>query len=603
MQPLSATLSCFEDSCRVYVVRSGRSAVLIDFGSGAVLDALPALGVERVLAVLMTHHHRDQGQGLARAVEQGVPIFVPHAEQDLFHSVDAHWQAREVLNSYNNRQDRFSLLESVLVAGTLRDYATYTFGDLGFTVLPTPGHTTGSVTLTTTLDGVRIAFTGDLIAAPGKVWSLAATQWSYNGAEGVAASVASLLDLKDRRPDLLLPAHGEPMLEPEKAIDSLTERLGELLRHRLENPRLFQLRDEPFVALTPHLLWNRTSLAYSYVLLSKSRKALFVDFGYDFMTGMAAGFDRASRRPWLYTLPVLKRDFGVETIDVALPTHYHDDHVAGMNLLREVEGTRVWAAETFAEILERPTHYDLPCLWYDPVPVDRALPLGTPIQWEEYELTLYPQPGHTTHAVAVSLEVDGLHVLFSGDQYQGVTGWNYVYNNGFHPEDYAKSAALYRRLQPDLILSGHWEPYRVEPDYFDRLDECGETLSRLHRELLPGGTTGEGDLVTLRPYNLELTVGEKGKLEVTVCNPLDHPERVAVSLVAPQGWRVEPEVASTRLEAGAETCFRFTVLPAPQLVRRARVAAAVGFGGECPSQLAEALVTVTGKKGERVLEK
>ena len=48
------------------------------------------------------------------------------------------------------------------------------------------------------------------IAGPGQVWSLAATQWTYNGGEGLAATILSLLDLKDRQPTLLLPSHGEP---------------------------------------------------------------------------------------------------------------------------------------------------------------------------------------------------------------------------------------------------------------------------------------------------------------------------------------------------------------------------------------------------------
>ena len=472
--------------------------------------------------------------------------------------------------------------------------------------MPTPGHTTGSLTLLANIDDHCVAFTGDLIAAPGKVWSLAATQWSYNGAEGVAASVASLLELKERRPDLLLPSHGEPMLEPEEAVDALVENLWALLRHRRENPRLFQLREEPYVALSPHLLWNRTSEAYGYVLLSKSRKALFIDFGYDFMTGFAAGSDRASRRPWLYTLPTLKRSFGVEKIDVVLPTHYHDDHVAGLNLLRDACGTRVWAAETFADVLEHPRRYNLPCLWYDPIAVDRVLPLETPIRWKEYDLTLHPQPGHTTYAVAVSLHVDGARVLFSGDQYAdgSEARWNYVYNNGFHRDDYKRSAALYRRLQPDLVLSGHWEPYQVEPDYFDRLDERGETLSRLHRELLPleradfGGDEG----VRIRPYRLELPVGEKGRLEVTVRNSFTHAETATVTLVAPPLWQVEPEVASITLEAHGEGCLQFTLLPAPEPVRRARVAAEVRFGDKSLGWLAEALVTVTSETRTRRLK-
>src|SRR5512142_2283852 len=103
MQKISNQLYLFQDTCNVYVLQSGREAVLVDFGSGDVLDHLDEFGVERVTDVLMTHHHRDQGQGLARAAAAGIRIWVPQAEQELFHSVEAFWQARELYANYNMR--------------------------------------------------------------------------------------------------------------------------------------------------------------------------------------------------------------------------------------------------------------------------------------------------------------------------------------------------------------------------------------------------------------------------------------------------------------------------------------------------------------------
>lgn len=601
MERLSENLFRHEDSCVVYLVKDGSDAVLIDFGLGSVLDHLAEAGVARVTDVLMTHHHIDQAQGLERAVAAGIRIWVPHVEQDLFHSVQEHWQARGLDNDYNTREDRYSLLDDVPVHDTLRDYDLLRLGALEFQVVPTPGHTTGSISLLGNVDGREVAFTGDLIYAPGKLWSLASTQWSYNGAEGVAASVASLLDLRDRAPQTLLPSHGEPMSEPARAIDLLVSRLRRLLRERGQNPRLLELRKAPYEPLTHHLLRNRSAMAYHYVLLSESGKALFIDFGYDFLTGLAAGSDRASRRPWLYTLPALKRDFGVEAIDVVVPTHYHDDHVAGLNLLRRVEGAEVWAADLFADVLERPSDHDLPCLWYDPITVDRRLPLETPIAWEEYEFTLHHLPGHTHFAVAIDFRVDGKRVVAIGDQYQGgeAAQWNYVYKNGFGSDDYVKSAALLARLRPDLILTGHWDPHWPTDAYFEGLERNGRMLDRLHRLVLPaqrqssGAFGAGGSQAQVRPYRSSLARGGQRTLEVLVRNDSNCEERVVVDLRAPAGFTVEPESDSRLVPARGSMVLNFNVTAtAAEPGRRYRFAADMTVGDRRHGQAAEALISI-----------
>jgi glyoxylase-like metal-dependent hydrolase (beta-lactamase superfamily II) len=594
MQSLSKNLFVFRDTCNVYILKESRSAVLIDFGSGDVLAQLPALGIEHVHAVLMTHHHRDQGQGLARAVDAGIPVYVPHTEAELFRNVDVHWQARNVDDNYNVRQDRFSILEPIPITGTLEDYGSYPFGSLTFEIIPTPGHTTGSISITVKLDGQRLAFTGDLIAAPGKVWSMAATQWTYNGVEGVAAGILSLLDMQERQPDMLLPSHGEPMREPHAAIDLLVERFKALLGLRGTQLGMLDRRARPYEPITPHLLRHTQSVANSYVLLSERGTAMIIDFGYEFETGLPDGTDRASRRPWLYSLPVLKREFGVSRIDVALPTHYHDDHVAGINLLRRVEGAQVWAAEPFADILEQPKRYDLPCLWYEPIPVNRRLPLETSFQWEEYTFTLYPLPGHTRYAVAIAVEVDGKRVLISGDQYQGfdTPDPNYVYANRFEADDFARSAALYRELQPDLILTGHWMPLWTTTEYFDRLDTVGAKVEELHYNLLLDGATNDDVIARLLPYQAEVAPGESIQFQIEVTNPFAQPAEAKLTLVLPSGWQQPNDLPAFTIAPRATHTVAVT-LPAPPNfnARRARLAVDVTLNDTRYGQQAEALIT------------
>jgi glyoxylase-like metal-dependent hydrolase (beta-lactamase superfamily II) len=587
----------FRDTCNVYVLRSGRETILIDFGAGAVLDHLPELGVERVTDVLLTHHHRDQVQGLHRAEAEGIRIWVPPVERELVAEVDRRWACRQIENDYDLRQDRFSLLEQVAVAGDVAEYRTRRYGGVDVYALPTPGHTIGSVTYLVEVDGRRLAFCGDLLYGEGKVWSLAATQWTYGGVEGQAATVVSCGILGDQAPDLLLPAHGEPIDDPAPALALTRARLQELLDMWREQPwDLDAWQRRPWDPVTPHLLRNRTCLAHSYALLSESGAALLLDWGYDMHTGTTSASERAARRPQLASLDALRRDYGVDRIEVVVPTHYHDDHVAGINLLRDVEGTEVWAPENFVAVLEHPSRYDLPCLWFDPIPVDRALPLGRPVAWHEYELTPHPLPGHTLYAAAIELEVDGRRVLATGDQ-QATEGTrdvvlNYYYRNRFRIDDYVASAELYRSLRPDVMVSGHWPPRTVTDEYLERLLADGRRLAELHRELLPLEDVdfgAEGFGARIEPYRSAVPRGGNLELDVAVRNPFDRVESASVRLVVPDGWSAEEQ--RLELDAHAEALLRFRVVVGGP-ARRARVAADLTVGDVPFGQQAEALVDV-----------
>jgi len=488
----------------------------------------------------------------------------------------------------------------VPIAGTLEDYSVRQFGSYSFKVEPTPGHTVGSISLIATIDQQRVAFTGDLIAAPGKIWSLAATQWTYNGSEGIASTVLSLLNVKDLRLDRLLPSHGDPMPADATTIDPLIERLNRLRLARGQNPRLYPFREHPYQVVLPHLLYNVTSISNSYVLLSDSHKALMIDYGYDMVTWpFPGGSDRSSRRPWLYTLPMLKQEFGVQSIDVAIMTHYHDDHVAGLNLLRAVEGTQIWAAESFADVLEHPEAHNLPCLWYDPIRVDRQLPLNESFTWEEYTFTLYPLPGHTQYAVAIAFEVDGKRILATGDQYTDADGaqYNYVYESRFQISDYRRSAELYAELDADLILSGHHAPLAIRPGFFEMLRERGDILEQWHRDLLmlDSYNLGGSDFVArIEPYQATLLDDQIGQFCVIVRNPHPQTEMICLRIDTLSEWHATMPQNSALVAANAEARFMFTlVVPPATECYRVRIAADVTIGSQHYGQHAEALITVT----------
>ena len=567
-------VACFRDTCNVYVLRRAGEAVLVDFGDGDVLDHLAELEVARVSDVLLTHHHRDQLGGLRRAVEAGIRIWVPPLEVGLVAGADEHWRRRRTLNDYDLRDDRFSLLESVPVSGTVSEYRTARYAGFDVETLPTPGHTPGSETYLVEVDGRLLAFAGDLVHGEGGVWSLAATQWTYSGVEGLAATAASCAVLAQRHPALVLPSHGEPLRDPQRALALARGRLQELLNMRRVEPwDVDDMVRRPWHALTPHFLRNRASFAQSYALVSETGAALLVDFGYDVTTGISPSTEYGASRALLWPLDALRREHGVDRIEAVVTTHYHDDHVAGINLLRDVEGAEVWAPENVAPILDEPFRYDLPCLWYEAVPVDRRLALGESLRWHEHELTPHPLPGHTLYAAALRLEVDGMRILATGDQQSNEGGralLNYQYRNRFRPGDYVRSAELYRELRPDLLVSGHWPPLPVTDQLLDRLLADGRRLAELHAELLPEeGFGAEGFGARIEPYRSTVAPGGAVELEVEARNPFDRAEQASVRLVLPAGWRAEPAVREVPLEARGEARVRFRVTPGAR-------------GGQCP---------------------
>ena len=251
IKKLSENLYFLEDTCNVYLVRDGSRALLLDFGSGKILDYLSGLGITKVDWILHTHHHRDQCQGDYRAVERKIPIAVPAHERHLFADAENFWRNRRVFHMYYVRNDFNTITENIPVVSVLQDYGTFRWNNRDIFVLPTPGHTLGSVSLIMEIDGKRTAFTGDLMHSPGKLVNLWDTQVNYGGAEGVDLGTFSLARLREQKPALLCPSHGAPLPDPDKGIEDTIERLSEYYRFQTgNNPSLLSRG----YAVSPHLI-------------------------------------------------------------------------------------------------------------------------------------------------------------------------------------------------------------------------------------------------------------------------------------------------------------------------------------------------------------
>jgi len=163
MKEISPNLYLYGDICNVYVIKSGDKALCIDFGLGMVLPELSSIGIAKIEWVLHTHHHRDQCEGTQLAVNQGAQVAVPYTEFHFFTQAELFSNRRTTQHLYRMMADHFTLRESIPVAERLKDFSVFEWEDYQFTILPTPGHTMGSISLLVEIDGIKTIFCGDVI--------------------------------------------------------------------------------------------------------------------------------------------------------------------------------------------------------------------------------------------------------------------------------------------------------------------------------------------------------------------------------------------------------------------------------------------------------
>ena len=465
LEKLSANLYLCRDTCNVYVVRDGDKALLIDFGSGAVLDDLPDLGITQVEWILHTHHHRDQCQGDHLANERGIPIAVPAHELPYFEEVEVFWGSRQIYDIYDVRQTFFTLAESVRTARVLEDYETFTWGPYRFSIQPTPGHTLGHIALIAEIDGDLISFSGDLIAAPGKVQTLYDLQYAYGSGDGCDYMAYSLAKMREKGCDQLCPSHGDPLRDTGPALKALEDKFRTYMRHRwnIDTPT----HDLAPRAISPHLL-QIPGCSNTWIVVSDSGKALFVDYGSQsraFMYSFNVFFEAGNRlRMQEHNLDLLRDQFGVKEIDLALPSHYHDDHVNGLPYLQKHHNTRIWCYQNMTDILEHPHGYKLGCTYPEPLQVERSLGQGETFQWEEYEFQVFHTPGHADYHIAMFGQIDGKRVAFSGDevgQRGDAYASNNIWRNHVHANSHEITGKLYLEHQPELTCPGHGGPFEL----------------------------------------------------------------------------------------------------------------------------------------------
>ena len=617
---LSEHLYSFADICNAYVIVDSNRALLIDAGSGAVAEVIAETGAAAAEWVLHTHHHRDQCAGTPALAAAGARVAVPEHERHLFEEAELFWRTRRVYDNYDDRNTFFTAARDITVDAALEDYETFTWRGYRFEVVPAKGHTRGSSMLITTIDGKRVAFTGDLMNAGGTLYQLHAMEYAYGAMEGIAFTIESIDALARLGVQTAYPSHGDPISDVAGDIARLRRRLADCVAlgngvrvagANVNLPASHFLPDGRLQPLSRHLLWGGPwTCSNFYVVLSDSGKAMFVDYGHSLSTHMHVGAEhhgQESMRFVAHHLEELREDYGVTGFDLVVPTHIHDDHTCGIPYLQRHHGTRCWALGEVAQVLEDPAAWaSTPCTQPRPIRIDRHLHDGESFAWEEYRFDIYHAPGQTEfHSVYAGL-IDGRRVAFTGDNFfvadvlrAGMTitkpYQTTVMRNSFQLGMHRRCAEVMRRVDPELICPGHRDVIDCSKQQLDEYADFIARKERAFRNLVAEPADHYVDLFWARllPYLATVEPGGSVAYRLLLRNNLERDATYTAELDPPPGWSAGA-AASVRLRAGerGEVTLQATAPAAGDGIRRL-VTAQIAVDGQPHGAIAEALVTVS----------
>ena len=588
-QALGEELFVFADTCKVYLMRYGDRALVIDFGAGRWLDHLDEVGVSRVEHVVLTHTHRDQCAGLYRRQAGPWTVHVPQGEAALLQDVAPFWRA------YQSAGCPSSYAAPCLpVEGVVPDLAGDTervLGPVRLCCVATPGHTQGALSYLVEWQGRHLAFCGDAAHAGGKIHQPYHLEWDHWTPGGALAAWQGLARLGYCHFDWLLPSHGPPVLRQARVcVRQVQRRLMALIRAKGsvcagEPNRWHEI--EPLACgaarVLPHLYQFG---ANSFLLVSEKDAGLVVD-------PTLADVERL--RPLL-------REIGLERIEVATASHYHLDHSDGLDWMRQQYGARVWLHPWVEAPLRRRDQWDVPWLLAQDVVADRRWPEEGHWRWHEYDFEIHPFPGQTWWHCAFATQVDGCRVLFSGDNFQPPSRWNGTggfcsFNGSRFREGFARSAQLVLDLAPELICNGHGCVYRFAPSHYRRILKWSTKAEAAVRALCPSAdwlADYDCRATCWEPFVSRGTPGQRLNLSLVHHNHRRQAVELKVAAVAPPGWKTAPAQRRIRVKGGASGRLRFAVeIPANAVPGRYLVAAEVESGGRPLGEVCVALVDVS----------
>lgn len=610
-------LNSYADAAQLTVRPGAVNGVLIQ-GDTAHVAVYGWDGTEAPDAVLLTHGRRDVIWKSEQNIEAGAAVIAPLAERFTLEKAADYWESFPQTRYHDYAQQSTKISpEPVSVDRWVQAGDKLNWPGIELRVIATPGYTRGSVSYLADIDGQRVAFTGDLIFDGGRIVDLysfqdAIPEAQIRGYHGYGARLAdlvvSLQQLAMEQPDLIVPARGPVISNPEEAITNLISRVRALYQNYLSTNALHWYFKEERMKLcgkrvlgadlpvelmpyshhenTPDWIFERGT---SRLLISDSGSGFLLDCG---------------NQTVIDTIQKLIDDAVITGIDGIFVTHYHDDHTDSVQAAAETFQCPVYATEEYADVLKRPSAFHLPAMTANPVHNVTAVSDGHQIKWHEFDLTFRFFPGQTWyHGALFVRKPEQRPVFFIGDAFAPSGLDDYcLLNRNLVSED---SGYLYCLKMLRSIKEPYWLVNEHIPYVFSFTDEELTYLEQRYREriqilrrLFPWDDPNYGvdeQWAVIYPRGASAREGQFVDLQLRVTNhsPQDRAFRFRLNL--PPGITAESGPGPLQLRAGqtGHSVFRVKVEDGGSAARQTRVISAdIATAGMEFRRWADALLTI-----------
>ena len=566
----------WSDTCNACLIRDGDAALMIDLGDGSVLDHLAEIGVKKVEWLLLTGHHRELLQGVARLDRGKTQIAAPKEEQALLETPTQFrkWDPR-LGDKYTVHGSSYVRppQSPVKVDRWLAPDEVFEWHGRQIQCLGTPGHSPGGMSYVLKKGGTTIVFAGGIVHDGAKMTNWFDTEWDYGFAKGLDALTASVDKLIALEPQITFSAQGPVIRNATEQLKSYKAKLAafrpdyvrgypsESFGKRAAHPAMKPTKVHYVVQVSPHLYMFGPEMA------GKNFAIIIADSGHGLLLDCGLFPKLVLNR----IIDDMKEHLGLKQIDACWISHSHGDHFTLFPALQE-HGVKFWTMDIIADKCENPRFYDYPAMigaynaGFEKAKIARILKAGDVIDWEGYKLHIDWMPGQTEFGNALWLELDGKKVVFTGDNLFGdpsdpaQNGHECVNarNSAIIEEGYLVAAKYLQKLKPDIIMGAHGV-LMTEPEAFvDRYHDWAQRIIRRYKDLLPDTNYEylyDPYWVSAYPYRVDLTKDDSRTVQITVRNFRDSPQQHRVVLRLPPGVKATPAVLEGSVEPKSRQTF------------------------------------------------